>query len=93
MTYKTPEAKKWQETLGWEAKRQGRSLQWLTDPIYVGITMFVSRDRDIDSSIKLTLDALNGVLYRDDTQVVHLNVKKEYDKENPHMEIEIESMK
>ena len=93
MMYKTKEMKDWQEMVGWEYKRHHTSLRWLTDPLYVGITMFLKRDRDIDSSLKGVLDALQGIVYTNDKQIVHLNVRKEVDVKNPRLEIEIESMK
>jgi Holliday junction resolvase RusA-like endonuclease len=33
---------------------------------------------DIDNTVKLVMDALNGVLWRDDAQVVELTVRKSY---------------
>lgn len=36
------------------------------------------RKPDIDNIIKIVLDALNGYAYRDDTQVVMLDARKEY---------------
>ena len=53
----------------------------LADPVVVRITLHpkqtkrgvASRTRmDLDNCIKVTLDALNGVAYRDDSQVVRL---------------------
>lgn len=36
------------------------------------------RKPDLDNIIKITLDALNGLAYRDDTQVTVLDARKEY---------------
>ena len=44
---------------------------------------------DIDNVVKAVLDALNGVAYRDDTQVVELHVRKSY-SEKPRVEVSIE---
>ena len=41
---------------------------------------------DIDNIVKAVLDALNEVAYRDDTQVVELQVRKQY-SERPRLEI------
>lgn len=41
---------------------------------------------DIDNIVKAVLDALNGVAYRDDTQVVELHVRKQY-SEKPRVEV------
>lgn len=46
---------------------------------------------DIDNIAKVILDALNGIAYRDDTQVVSLSCQKQY-AEEARVEVEIESM-
>lgn len=46
------------------------------------------RRRDIDGGIKMTLDALQGVLYVNDRQVKVLNVQLLHDKSNPRVEAE-----
>ncbi len=46
---------------------------------------------DIDNIVKAVLDALNEVAYRDDTQVVELQVRKQY-SERPRMEICLEEL-
>jgi len=48
------------------------------------------RKRDIDGRIKSILDLFTKAgLYQDDSLVVHLEVWKKYDKENPRVEISI----
>ncbi|GAW63083.1 RusA family crossover junction endodeoxyribonuclease [Ligilactobacillus acidipiscis] len=44
---------------------------------------------DTDNYIKSTLDALNGILWRDDSQIVDLTAHKFY-SDNPRIEIELE---
>lgn len=46
------------------------------------------RRRDIDNLIKTALDGLNGIAYKDDTQVTRLEATKTHDK-NPYTEIMI----
>lgn len=46
---------------------------------------------DIDNLAKSILDALNGVIYKDDSQVVVLTLQKYYD-DDPRAEITIEEM-
>lgn len=46
---------------------------------------------DIDNIAKAVLDALNGVAYRDDTQVVELQMRKKY-SDRPRLEICIEEL-
>jgi len=45
------------------------------------------RIRDIDNYNKLWMDSLQGILYKDDKQVVGLLLYKHYDKENPRITI------
>ena len=42
---------------------------------------------DIDNLIKAVLDALNGVVWKDDDQIIHLVAYKNYNKERPRVEI------
>jgi Holliday junction resolvase RusA-like endonuclease len=43
---------------------------------------------DIDNVVKIILDSLNGIAYKDDTQVVSLEVLKKY-SENPRTEVHL----
>ena len=44
--------------------------------------------RDIDNFNKLVFDALGGIAFLDDSQVVELTITKSYDKEHPRVELE-----
>lgn len=46
---------------------------------------------DLDNVAKAILDALNGVVYKDDNQVVELHIKKLY-SDDPMVIVEIEAM-
>lgn len=46
---------------------------------------------DIDNIAKAVLDALNSVAYRDDTQIVELQIRKQY-SEKPRLEIRMEEL-
>lgn len=47
------------------------------------------RRRDLDNYNKLWMDALEGVVYEDDSQITQLHLVKDYDKSNPRIEITI----
>lgn len=47
------------------------------------------RAGDLDNYAKVTLDALRGVAYQDDAQIVELHLWRHDDKANPRIEIEI----
>lgn len=44
---------------------------------------------DIDNLIKATFDAGNGVLWKDDSLIIDLVVRKVMNNDNPRTEIEI----
>jgi Holliday junction resolvase RusA-like endonuclease len=50
--------------------------------------IFPSRKPDIDNVLKVVLDALNGVAYKDDSRVVCVEAEKKYSFE-PRLEIEV----
>ena len=47
---------------------------------------------DSDNIIKIILDALNGVAYKDDTQVAIIQIEKVYTFEEEHIDVEIHSV-
>jgi len=90
--YKSEEAKAWE----WDAKKAIRKQfkGGLYDTVvYVGLEFFFKRDRDIDSGIKIVLDALQreGVI-KNDNLIEHLNVKKYADKDNPRVGVIVEKL-
>lgn len=46
---------------------------------------------DLDNIAKIILDSLNGIAYKDDSQVVGLNISKYY-SENPRVEVILEEV-
>ena|ERR1035437_7391455 len=89
--YKSQEAKDWEEealvALIQSKVRTTHSM--IYTPIYVGIEMFIKRDCDIDSRTKILLDFMQNKIYRNDSQIQHLNIKKYVSKENPRVEVTI----
>lgn len=48
---------------------------------------------DLDNVAKIILDALNGIAYKDDSQVVILHIEKEYaDDEKPRVEVALREL-
>lgn len=65
----------WEEYVGWLFVSQfGRPL--LEGAITVDITIGGRPRGDVDNLAKSILDALNGIAYRDDSQVLELRVRK-----------------
>ena len=54
---------------------------------HLGMILPTSRP-DADNFLKLAADALNGICWHDDAQIVDMSVKKRY-SQNPSLEIEI----
>jgi crossover junction endodeoxyribonuclease RusA len=48
------------------------------------------RTGDADNALKALLDALNGILWLDDSQVVELHLYRLDDKNNPRVELRVE---
>lgn len=53
------------------------------------VVYFKDRRRDLDNVLKPLLDALNGVVYRDDRQVAHLEFTKALDARRPRVEMAV----
>ncbi len=74
-----------------EAISQRRGFKCLTGAVEISIKLFFGdkRVRDIDNYNKILLDALTGIVWKDDRQIQKMTVEKFYDKENPRIELEI----
>lgn len=77
----------------WQARQQWKR-KLLTGAVQVGVTLYFGTKRraDIDNHNKLWADSLTGIAYADDSQIQELNIRKAYDKKNPRIEIEINSL-
>ena len=86
---KTRAASEAKEAIAWEAKAQYMS-EPKTGALKVRIDLFHDdkRRRDLDN-IKGLIDALTGVLWEDDSQIVELTIKKHTVVEYPRVEITI----
>lgn len=49
--------------------------------------VYHTKKPDIDNFVKFYMDCMNNVVYLDDSQVIELNVKKEYDDKESYTEI------
>lgn len=50
------------------------------------------RKSDWDNFHKLSMDALTGIVWADDSQIVEANVRKEYDPKKPRIEIVVNAL-
>lgn len=72
-TYKSKEAKAYAEEVAWLMKH----IKPKEGKVRLKLNFCFKRDRDIDSGLKVLLDALSGYIYVDDKQIVELNVIKQ----------------
>ena len=88
----TLEAKAYKNAVGWVDKSDYKG-KILTGPIKLSIWYWfpTKRVRDIQND-KLTLDALENVVIKNDSQVTELHLYKRYKKNKPYTKIEIEEM-
>jgi len=86
----TPAGKKLKEQYQWEARAQWKGKPLVGD-IEVSITLYfgTKRKADLDNFNKLSLDALTGIVWEDDSQIADLRVRRAYDKLRPRIEIEL----
>jgi Holliday junction resolvase RusA-like endonuclease len=84
-----PRARRCKEAIGWEARSQYRGKP-LTGPLAVSVALFWPdrRKHDVDN-IKVLLDALTGIAWEDDGQIVELHTSKAYDKAKPRVELTV----
>lgn len=74
------------------------SAQYKKKPVGYAIEVQVilyfgdKRRRDWDNYHKLSFDSLSGIVWEDDTQVQKAVVYKDYDKDNPRIEIIIRKL-
>ena len=69
------------ENIGWSIKSSLKSnLVALTGNVSIKLITFYPRKHDVDCFIKVILDAMNGLVFIDDSQVVKLEVVKKKSK-------------
>jgi Holliday junction resolvase RusA-like endonuclease len=62
-------------------------------PVELTVRVFRPRAQgDLDNTLKVLLDALNGIAYVDDSQVVALHAFRHDDKLKPRVEVEIQAV-
>ncbi|MEE8222705.1 MAG: RusA family crossover junction endodeoxyribonuclease [Alphaproteobacteria bacterium] len=73
-------------------KRQIRGLDpMLTGPLVVHITIYYATERpDLDEA--LILDALQGLIYKNDRQIREKHIYRELDRNNPRADVRVEPM-
>jgi len=88
--YMTADGKALKESYQRQAKSQHHGKP-ITGPISISVVLYfgTKRKADWDNYHKLSMDALTGIVWEDDAQIVEATVRKEYDKQHPRIEITI----
>lgn len=76
---KSPEATAWKEMIGWKCK--GHTPTDKPVRVEITITFDNKRKNDIGNRDKITLDAMQGYIYEDDSQIHELRLIKKYGPE------------
>jgi len=77
----------WQAKSQWKRKPSSKDIEiWVT--LYFG----TKRKSDWDNFHKLSMDALTGIVWVDDSQIQRATVEKRFDKTNPRIEITIDEI-
>lgn len=90
--FKSKEAIQYKETAQYLAKKQG-----FTEPLTgaLSVSMRFYRERksgDLDNRFKCLFDSLNGILWKDDSQIVEIHAYRFDDKNNPRIELNIKEV-
>lgn len=90
---KNPDAKKFIQLVKMEAMRQ-KCINIMDGDVSMKVDFCYTdkRKKDIDSVIKLLLDSLNGVMYKDDSQICELIIRKHSGQEENEIVVMVEEI-
>lgn len=93
IVYKTEEGKIFEKMAKFELKKQYEG-KVLTEPIILNVRLFFKdkRRRDIDNYNKGIYDAMTGVIYKDDSQIIKSTTEKIIGCGFEKVEIEVEEI-
>jgi crossover junction endodeoxyribonuclease RusA len=87
---KSDEARAYQAKVGLLARVQGATGEPMLDDIELKISVYRPAKRgDLDNCLKVAIDALKGVVFVDDSQVVRIEAERADDKANPRIVIQV----
>ncbi len=92
--FMTPDAKSLKNSYILQARYQYKGLPLKTLlSVYIRVYFWDKRVRDWDNYHKLSMDALTGIIYDDDSQIKLATIQiMEVDKENPRIELIIDEL-
>lgn len=85
-TYVSAEAKAYKQTV----REMAQLDRVLIGEVFIKVTWFRSRrSGDLDNRIKVFCDALQGVVFANDSQIVEIHAIRREDPKRPRIEVEI----
>jgi crossover junction endodeoxyribonuclease RusA len=89
---KSQEARDYQAQVGWWAKVAGLN-EMIGGNVSVSMWVYRAQKRgDLDNRIKVLLDSLEGIAYKNDDQVKELHAFLDDDKDNPRVVVQVEAL-
>lgn len=86
--YPTAQATAYKEEVALRARLAG--IAPLDGAVVVMVDVYrPARRGDLDNSLKVCFDSLNGIAWHDDSQVVEIHASRHDDKANPRVEVTI----
>ena len=85
----------WRETIRWTLLSLFQNRKQYEGPLEVRVKFYRKLNPsskqygDIDNLLKGLFDGMNGIIFKDDSQIVKVVAEKYCDKENPRVEAEI----
>lgn len=76
-----------------EVARQARGQMMIQSEVILTVKVFrEQRSGDLDNRLKVLCDALQGVVYANDSQIVEIHAFRFEDKKNPRVEVEVQAL-
>ncbi len=85
------EAKAFKTQAGWIAKSSGAQMLFGSVSFLVDIYRPAKRG-DLDNTLKVTIDSLQGIIYENDSQIVEIHARLFDDKKNPRAVVTVRSL-
>jgi crossover junction endodeoxyribonuclease RusA len=83
------EAKAFKEQAGWIARASGGAM--LEGSIAMAVDIYRPAKRgDLDNTLKVTIDSLQGIFYANDSQIVEIHARLFDDKKNPRAVVTVQ---
>lgn len=85
--YLTSDAKDFKTAVAKVCEEVKKVDMYFNDQLDVDITYYFKRDRDVLGSDKILMDAMQGIVFKNDSQIIDAHIHKYRDKDNPRVEV------